>query len=112
MHLIDLARWFSRLCPHTRLCGNLLGPVDINSFYLLRTARNQTAFLHASCTGGKTRSVLRSGKRASSKSLGWVAAMERAPVLLPDDAGDGPRHDLRVPSLTTPGVVVSLRRGH
>src|ERR1700689_231552 len=28
-------------------------PVDDNSFYLLRTKKNQTAFLHASCTEWK-----------------------------------------------------------
>ena len=56
MHLIDLARWF--LGDFVDVDGHAATyywdmPVDDNSFYLLRTARNQTAFLHASCTEWK-----------------------------------------------------------
>jgi predicted dehydrogenase len=56
MHLIDLARWF--LGDFVHVDGHAATyywnmPVDDNSFYLLRTADNQTAFLHASCTEWK-----------------------------------------------------------
>lgn len=56
MHLIDLARWFFGDFPHIQGFAPTYYwdmPVDDNSFYLLRTARNQTAFLHASCTEWK-----------------------------------------------------------
>ncbi len=46
-------------------------PVDDNSFFLLRTARNQTAFLHASCTEWKnTFSFEIYGKRAKLEISG------------------------------------------
>jgi predicted dehydrogenase len=56
MHLVDLARWF--LGDFTKIEGHAATyfwdmPVDDNSFYLLRTASDQTAFLHASCTEWK-----------------------------------------------------------
>jgi predicted dehydrogenase len=56
MHLIDLARWLLGEIEHVE--GHAATyywdmPVDDNSFYLLRTATNQTAFLHASCTDWK-----------------------------------------------------------
>jgi predicted dehydrogenase len=56
MHLIDLSRWF--LGEFTTVDGYAATyywnmPVDDNSFYLLRTERNQAAFLHASCTEWK-----------------------------------------------------------
>ena len=56
MHLVDLARWF--LGDFVRVDGFAATyywdmPVDDNSFYLLRTAENRTAFLHASCTEWK-----------------------------------------------------------
>lgn len=56
VHIIDLARWF--LGDFTKIEGyahtyfwNM--PVDDNAFMLLRTAQNQVAFLHASCTEWK-----------------------------------------------------------
>ena len=56
LHLIDLARWF--LGDFTEVGGfahtyfwNM--PVDDNAFLLLKTARQQTAFLHVSCTEWK-----------------------------------------------------------
>jgi len=55
-HLIDLARWFlgdfSEVegFAHTYFWDM---PVDDNSFLLLKTARKQVAFLHASCTEWK-----------------------------------------------------------
>jgi predicted dehydrogenase len=56
VHLIDLARWF--LGDFTEVGGfahtyfwNM--PVDDNAFLLLKTARQQTAFLHVSCTEWK-----------------------------------------------------------
>ena len=56
VHLIDLARWFLGEFPavtgfaHTYFWQM---PVDDNAFLLLRTAREQTAFLHVSCTEWK-----------------------------------------------------------
>jgi predicted dehydrogenase len=56
VHLIDLARWFLGELPvvdgfaHTYFWEM---PVDDNTFLLLRTARNQAAFLHVSCTEWK-----------------------------------------------------------
>jgi predicted dehydrogenase len=74
MHLIDLARWF---------CGDFVHiqgyaatyywdmPVDDNAFFLLRTASNRTAFLHASCTEWKnTFSFEIYGKRAKLEIAG------------------------------------------
>ena len=56
VHLIDLASWF--LGPFVNIEGfshtyfwNM--PVEDNGFMLLRTAQNQVAFLHASCTEWK-----------------------------------------------------------
>ena len=56
MHLVDLARWF--LGDFVAADGHAATyywdmPVDDNSFYLLRTEKDQTAFLHASCTEWK-----------------------------------------------------------
>ncbi len=56
IHLVDLARWFLGDFAHVdgfaaTYYWNM--PVDDNSFYLLRTEKNQAAFLHASCTEWK-----------------------------------------------------------
>ena len=56
VHLIDLSRWF--LGEFTHVTGSAHTyfwqmPVDDNAFLLLRTAREQTAFLHVSCTEWK-----------------------------------------------------------
>ncbi|MEE8574820.1 MAG: Gfo/Idh/MocA family oxidoreductase, partial [Thermodesulfobacteriota bacterium] len=56
MHLIDLARMF--LGDFTTVEGHAHTyfwdmPVDDNSFLLLKTEKDQTAFLHASCTEWK-----------------------------------------------------------
>lgn len=56
VHLIDLAGWF--LGDFTRIEGHAITcywdmPVDDNAFVSLRTAANQTAWLHASCTEWK-----------------------------------------------------------
>lgn len=55
-HLIDLARWF--LGEITEIAGSAHTyfwnmPVDDNGFMLLKTAKKQVAFLHASCTEWK-----------------------------------------------------------
>jgi len=55
-HLIDLSRWF--LGEFTDVQGFAHTyywdmPVDDNGFMLLKTAKKQTAFLHASCTEWK-----------------------------------------------------------
>jgi predicted dehydrogenase len=56
VHLIDLARWFLGEFPvvsgfaHTYFWQM---PVDDNAFLLLRTARDQAAWLHVSCTEWK-----------------------------------------------------------
>jgi predicted dehydrogenase len=55
-HLIDLARWFLGEFPHVQGFAHTYYwdmPVDDNGFLLLRTERQQTAFLHASCTEWK-----------------------------------------------------------
>jgi predicted dehydrogenase len=55
-HLIDLSRWFLgnfvevQGFAHTYFWDM---PVDDNSFMLLKTAKKQAAFLHASCTEWK-----------------------------------------------------------
>jgi len=56
VHLIDLARWF--LGDFTDIQGHATTyywdmPVDDNSFLLLKNAKKQIAFLHASCTEWK-----------------------------------------------------------
>lgn len=56
VHLIDLARWF--LGDFTDIQGHAMTyywnmPVDDNSFLLLKNAKKQVAFLHASCTEWK-----------------------------------------------------------
>lgn len=56
VHLIDLARWF--LGDFSHVCGFAHTyfwemPVEDNGFMLLRTAAQQTAFLHVSCTEWK-----------------------------------------------------------
>jgi predicted dehydrogenase len=56
VHLIDLARWFAGDFPHVQ--GHAATyfwdmPVEDNAFFLLRTERNQTAFLHATWTEWK-----------------------------------------------------------
>ena len=56
VHLIDLARWFLgdfvKVEGHAQTCYWDM-PVDDNAFLLLRTAMDQTAFLHVSCTEWK-----------------------------------------------------------
>jgi predicted dehydrogenase len=56
VHLIDLSRWFAGEFPHVQghvgtYFWNM--PVEDNCFLLLRTERNQIAFLHASWTEWK-----------------------------------------------------------
>ena len=56
VHLIDLAGWF--LGEFTKIDGHACTsfwkmPVDDNAFISLRTAKGQTAWLHASCTEWK-----------------------------------------------------------
>lgn len=56
VHLIDLARWFlgdfveTQGFAHTYFWNM---PVDDNAFLLLKTSKQQVAFLHASCTEWK-----------------------------------------------------------
>jgi len=55
-HLIDLARWFLGDFPHVQGFAHTYYwdmPVDDNGFMLLKTEKNQVAFLHASCTEWK-----------------------------------------------------------
>ena len=56
IHIVDLARWF--LGDFTEVDGFAHTyfwdqPVDDNGFLLLKTARNQVAFMHCSCTEWK-----------------------------------------------------------
>ena len=56
VHLIDLARWFLGDFPTVHGFAHTYYwqmPVDDNAFMTLRTAREQTAFLHVSCTEWK-----------------------------------------------------------
>jgi predicted dehydrogenase len=56
VHLIDLARWFLGDFSHVTGFAHTYFwqmPVDDNGFVLLRTPREQTAFLHVSCTEWK-----------------------------------------------------------
>jgi predicted dehydrogenase len=56
VHLIDLARWFLGDFRHVQGFSHTYYwkmPVEDNGFLLLRTERNQTAFLHASWTEWK-----------------------------------------------------------
>ena len=55
-HLIDLSRWFLGELPDIKGFAHTYFwdmPVDDNGFMLLKTAKKQTAFLHASCTEWK-----------------------------------------------------------
>lgn len=56
IHLIDLARWFLGDFSEVMGFGHTYFwpmPVEDNAFMLLKTAQNQTAFLHVSCTEWK-----------------------------------------------------------
>jgi predicted dehydrogenase len=56
VHLIDLARWFLGDFNHVQGHAHTYFwnmPVDDNSFLLLKTPQQQTAFLHVSCTEWK-----------------------------------------------------------
>jgi predicted dehydrogenase len=56
VHLIDLARWFLGDFVETQGYAHTYYwdmPVEDNGFMLLKTARQQVAFLHASCTEWK-----------------------------------------------------------
>jgi len=56
VHLIDLARWFLGDLLHVTGFAHTYFwqmPVDDNGFMLLRTSKDQTAFLHVSCTEWK-----------------------------------------------------------
>jgi predicted dehydrogenase len=56
VHVIDLARWFLGDFSHIEGIAATYYwdmPVDDNAFMTLRTAGNQTAFLHVSCTEWK-----------------------------------------------------------
>jgi predicted dehydrogenase len=56
VHLIDLARWFLGEFPRVEGFAHTYFwrmPVDDNAFMLLRTVRDQAAFLHVSCTEWK-----------------------------------------------------------
>ncbi|MDP6412940.1 MAG: Gfo/Idh/MocA family oxidoreductase, partial [Arenicellales bacterium] len=83
VHLIDLARWFLgdfvevEGFAHTYFWDM---PVDDNAFLMLRTAKEQTAFLHASCTEWKnTFSWELSGKNGKVQidGLGGSYGVER-----------------------------------
>lgn len=56
VHVIDLSRWFLGDFPHVQGFAHTYFwqmPVDDNAFLTLRTARQQTAFLHVSCSEWK-----------------------------------------------------------
>jgi predicted dehydrogenase len=83
MHLIDLARWFLgdfvdvQGFAHTYFWPM---PVEDNGFLLLRTARRQVAFLHASCTEWKNTfsfEVFGQGGKLEVRGLGGSYGIER-----------------------------------
>jgi len=83
MHLIDLARWFLgdfvdvQGFAHTYFWPM---PVEDNGFLLLRTARRQVAFLHASCTEWKNTfsfEVFGQGGKLEVRGLGGSYGTER-----------------------------------
>ena len=83
VHLIDLARWclgdFVSIEGIAQTCYWDM-PVDDNAFLMLRTAKEQTAFLHASCTEWKnTFSWELSGKNGKVQidGLGGSYGVER-----------------------------------
>ena len=83
MHLVDLARWFLGDFSHVEgYCATYYWdmPVDDNSFYLLRTTKNQTAIKQASWTDWKnTFSFEIYGKKAklAISGLGGSYGVER-----------------------------------
>jgi len=83
IHLIDLARWF--LGDFVEVNGHVVTyfwdmPVEDNGFLLLKTARGQAAWLHASCTEWKNQFSFeifgRNGK-IQVDGLGGSYGMER-----------------------------------
>ena len=93
-HLIDLARWFLGDFPHVSGYAATMYwdmPVEDNAFLTLRTARDQVAWLHASCSEWKNMFSFeiygRDGKlghRRPGRKL-----RHRAAVLLQDAAPHG-----------------------
>ena len=83
VHLIDLARCFlGDFCTITGFAHTYYWqmPVDDNGFMLLRTAQNQTAFLHVSCTEWKNLFSLEIYGRAGKlhiEGLGGSYGLER-----------------------------------
>lgn len=98
VHLIDLSRWFlgdfSSVQGFAHTCFWPM-PVDDNAFLLLRTSRDQAAFLHVSCTEWKNMFSLEiygtSGK-VHVEGLGGSYGVERVtfyrmlPAMGPPDA--------------------------
>ena len=82
-HLIDLARWF--LGDFSQVQGFAHTyywdmPVDDNGFLLLKTAKNQVAFLHASCTEWKnlfSMEIYGRGGKLDISGLGGSYGVER-----------------------------------
>ncbi len=105
VHLIDLSRWF--LGEFTVVNGFAHTyfwqmPVDDNAFLLLRTARDQTAFLHVSCTEWKnlfSLEIYGQTRQASHRRAGRQLRRGAAGVLQ-DAAGNGSAgdDDLGVPA--------------
>jgi predicted dehydrogenase len=83
MHIIDLARWFLGDFPTVDgFAGTFFWntPVEDNAFFLLRTAKDQVAFLHATWTEWKnTFSFEVSGRRGKLEitGLGGSYGVER-----------------------------------
>jgi predicted dehydrogenase len=83
MHLIDLARWF--LGDFTKVDGTAITafwdmPVDDNAFLMLRTAKNQVAWLHASATEWKntfSMEIYGQGGKLHIEGLGGSYGTER-----------------------------------
>ena len=110
VHLVDLARWF--LGDFADVAGHVGTyfwdwPVEDNGFALLRTAQNQVAWLHASCTEWKNLFSLeiygRDGKLAID-GLGGSYGVERLAWyrMLPQ-MGRRKRPSGNTPAKTAPG---------
>jgi predicted dehydrogenase len=82
-HLIDLSRWFLGDFSETQGFAHTYYwdmPVDDNSFMILRTPKQQVAFLHASCTEWKnlfSMEIYGKGGKLDISGLGGSYGVER-----------------------------------
>jgi len=83
VHLVDLSRWFLGDVAHVTGFAHTYFwqmPVDDNAFLTLRTAKEQTAFLHVSCTEWKnlfSLEIYGRGGKLHVEGLGGSYGVER-----------------------------------